>query len=91
MAANVLNSPQAIEMSVFVVRAFIGMRSVLSNPGQPARKLALLEKELKGRLDIHESAIVDVLRRIMQILDPPPTPPEPPRQAIGFVVEKSQE
>ncbi len=84
MAANVLNSPQAIQMSVFVIRAFLKMRAALSNTRELAKKLAALEQELKGRLDVHEAAIVDVLQRIMTILDPPPAPPEPPRPEIGF-------
>jgi hypothetical protein len=46
MAANVLNSPQAVQMSVFVVRAFIKMRGVLSDTRALARKLADLEAEL---------------------------------------------
>jgi hypothetical protein len=83
MAANVLNSPQAVQMSVYVVRAFLKMRSVLSDSRQLARKLAQLEKELKSRLDLHETAIVEVLQRVMDILDPPPQP-EPKRRQIGF-------
>jgi phage regulator Rha-like protein len=83
MAANVLNSPQAVQMSVYVVRAFLKMRSVLSDNRQLARKLAQLEKELKSRLDLHETAIVEVLQRVMDILDPPPKP-EPKRRQIGF-------
>src|SRR5438128_11368708 len=78
MAANVLNTPQATQMSVFVVRAFVKMRSVFGDSRELARKLALLEEELKIRLNIHEAAIVDVLQRIMKILDPSPPPPEPP-------------
>lgn len=74
MAANVLNSPQAAQMSVFVVRAFVKMRAVLSDSRQLARKLAELEKELKSRLDLHEAAIVEVLQRVMELLDPPPQP-----------------
>jgi hypothetical protein len=83
MAANVLNSHQAVQMSVFVVRAFVKMRSILSESRQLARKLAQLEKELKSRLDLHETAIVEVLQRIMDILDPVPGP-EPKRREIGF-------
>ena len=83
MAANVLNSSQAVQMSVFVVRAFLKMRSVLSDTKSLARKLAQLEQELKGRLDLHETAIVEVLQRVMNILDPPPQP-EPKRRQIGF-------
>jgi hypothetical protein len=88
MAANVLNSPRAVDMSVFVVRAFLKMRSAFSDTRQLARKLALLEEELTSRLDIHENAIVDVLQRIMKILDPPPAPPEPSPPEIGFHVKE---
>ena len=42
----------------------------------------------KHRLNIHEAAIVDVLQRIMSILDPPPTPPEPPKPQIGFHIRE---
>ena len=83
-AANVLNSPRAVAMSVYVIRAFIKMRAVFLDTRELARKLTVLEKELKGRLDVHEAAIVDVLQRIMTILDPPPSPPEPPKPQIGF-------
>jgi hypothetical protein len=87
MAANVLNSPEAVRMSVFVVRAFVQMRDLLGGTKELARQLADLEKKLTARLDVHESVIVDVLRRVMEILDPPPPPPEPPKRRIGFHVE----
>jgi phage regulator Rha-like protein len=83
MAVNVLNSRQAVQMSVFVVRAFVKMRAVLSDNRQLARKLAELEKELKDRLSLHEAAIVEVLQRVTDILDPP-SQPEPKRRQIGF-------
>ncbi|MBM4034955.1 MAG: ORF6N domain-containing protein [Planctomycetes bacterium] len=83
MAANVLNSPQAVRMSAYVVRAFVKMRSALSDTRQLALKLAELEKEIKSRLDLHETAIVEVLQRLMNLLDPPPEP-EPKRTQIGF-------
>jgi hypothetical protein len=85
MAANVLNSPPAVRMSVFVVRAFVQMRELLGGTKELARQLAALEKKLTARLDGHEAAIVEVLRRVMDILDPPPLP-EPPRREIGFHV-----
>ncbi len=88
MAANVLNSPRAVNMSVFVVRAFVKMRSAFGDSRELARKLVLLEQELKIRLNIHEAAIVDVLQRIMKILDPPPPPPGPPIPEIGFHVKE---
>jgi hypothetical protein len=76
-------------MSVFVVRAFIRMRAALADTRDPARKLATLEEEIKARLDVHESAIVDTLRRLMEIIDTP-TLPEPPRKQIGFQVKESR-
>ena len=84
MAANVLNSPRAAQMSVFVVRAFVRMRALLAGDRQLARELAALEKKLTDRMDVHESAIVAVLRRVMLLLDPPPPPPRPPKPKIGF-------
>lgn len=70
-------------MSVYVVRAFIAMRRTLVDTREQALKLAALEKELKERLDVHESAIVTILQRVMDIIDPP-MQPEPPRKQIGF-------
>jgi phage regulator Rha-like protein len=86
MAANVLNSPQAVQMSVFVVRAFVKMRGVLTDTRTLAKKLAELEADLKSRLDVHEVAIVEILQRLMDILDPPPQP-EPPKRELGFHVK----
>ena len=84
MAANILNSARAVQMSIFVVRAFAKMREALRGTPELARKLAVLEKKLTARLDVHEAAIVQVLREVMQILNPPPAPPELPRRRIGF-------
>ena len=84
MAANILNSARAVQISIFVVRAFAKMREALRGTPELARKLAALEKKLTARLDVHEAAIVQVLREVMQILNPPPAPPELPRRRIGF-------
>ena len=86
MAANILNSRHAIQMSVFVVRAFLKMRELLGSTADLARQLRGLEAKLTNRLDGHEAAIVDVLQRIMRLLDPPPEP-EKPRRQIGFHVK----
>jgi hypothetical protein len=89
MAATVLNSPQAVQMSVFVVRAFVAMRAALTDTRELARKLSQLEAEVKARLDTQDAAIVDVLRRFMDIIAPPETPvEEPPRKRIGFSVKE---
>jgi hypothetical protein len=92
MAANVLNSPEAVRMSVFVVRAFVQMRDLLGSTKELAKQLAALEKKLTDRLDGHEAAIIQVLRRVMDILDPPPPPPEPekPKGRLGFYVEPEE-
>ena len=92
MAANVLNSSEAVRMSVFVVRAFVQMRELLGSTKDLAKQLATLEKKLTDRLDGHESAIVEVLRRMMDILDPPPLPEEEPQpqREIGFHTKRDE-
>jgi hypothetical protein len=66
MAANVLNSRRAVQMSVFVVRAFLKMRALLGDKRELAQKLASLENELKKRLDVQEAVIVTILQRVME-------------------------
>jgi phage regulator Rha-like protein len=84
MAANVLNSPKAIEMSVFVVRAFIKMRETLANNKALALKLTELEKKLTERLNVHERAIVHVLGEIRKLMASADPSSEPPKRKIGF-------
>jgi len=89
MAANILRSERAIQMSVFVVRAFIRMRQMIIQQQGLARKLAELEKKLTARLDVHETAITEVLRQIKRLLSSPSeSEPEPPKKRIGFLVEE---
>jgi len=90
MAAMVLSSPQAVQMSVFVVQAFVAMRSMLLNQGDLAKKLADLERTLTERLDTHEHAISDIIQQIMLLLSPPQVTEaeEPPRPRIGFSVRE---
>ena len=87
MAANILRSDRAIQMSVFVVRAFIRMRQMLISQESLARRLAEIEKKLTARLEIHETAITEVLRQMMVLLAPSSPEPEPPKKKIGFLVE----
>ena len=82
-----LGSGRAIgrtRVSVFVVRAFLKMRAFLGDKRELAKQLAALEKELKQRLDIHEAAIVTILQRVMDIIDPPISPLAPDKPKIGF-------
>ena len=83
MAATVLNSPQAVRMSVLVVRAFVKMREVLANNHELTRQLAELERRLTG----HDDAIRHLFTVIRQLLAPPPQP-DPPRKPIGFHVRE---
>ena len=76
MAATVLNSERAVEMSVFVVRAFVRLREVLATN----RKLAGKMYELENRLDTHDSTIQDLIEAIKELM----TTPDPPRKRIGF-------
>jgi hypothetical protein len=89
MAATVLNSLRAVQMSVFVVRAFVKMRSMLLAQKNLAGKLAALEKKLTERLDLHERVISDIIQPIMALLNPP-TKPDPPRKQIGFLVKEKR-
>ena len=81
MAATVLNSPQAVEMSVFVVRAFVKMREQLLATATLAQRLAEVEKELL----VHDAALRELFEQIRPLLLPPP---DPPRNPIGFGVNE---
>jgi len=89
MAANVLNSRTAVQMSVFVVRAFVKMREALAQNSQLAAKLAELERRLTDRMDVHEKAIVHILDEIRKLMAPPPQP-IPERRQIGFHVRDEE-
>lgn len=73
MAATVLNSPQAIQMSVAVVRAFVRLRRMALSVEGLARKVTELEK----KYDSSFRMVFDAVRRLM-------SPPDPPRKPIGF-------
>ena len=71
MAATVLNSPRAVEMSVFVVRAFVRLRDLARTHVELARHLAALER----RVTAHDADLKQVLAALRQLLDPPRTRP----------------
>ena len=85
-AANVLNSTRAVEMSVFVVRAFVQLREVLASNKELALKLAELESRIERKLDTHDQAItglIDAVRSLMK-------PAEPHKRPIGFMTGKEK-
>jgi len=81
MAATILKSKRAIEMSVFVVRAFVRIREQLTASATLAKRLAEIEKALLT----HDQALIDLYEQIRPLLVPPP---EPPRKSIGFSVRE---
>jgi hypothetical protein len=83
MAANVLNSEQAVTMSVYVVRAFVKLRELAIGNQALERKLAELERKLTARQDIHEKAILQLFKQIRALLLPN-LDPKPSKQQIGF-------
>lgn len=85
MTATILNSASAVAMSVYVVRAFIKFREVLTSTKELTKKFIGLEKQLTGRLDIHEKAILQLFDEIRKLLEPPPDQPEKPKRKIGFL------
>jgi hypothetical protein len=76
MAAAVLNSPRAVEMSVYVVRAFVRLRDTARTHAELAKQLAALER----RVTAHDEDLKDVFAALRHLLEPP----DPPRRAIGF-------
>lgn len=87
MAATILNSPHAIEMSVYVVRAFVRLREMLASNKELARRFAQLETRLDKKLTIHDEAIAAILSAIRQLMHPP----VPKRRPIGFTADLREE
>jgi hypothetical protein len=77
MAATVLNSPEAVAMSVFVVRAFMQMREQLAANAAILKRLAEIDKTLLE----HDSALRTIWTKLQPLLTPPPDSPKP---RIGF-------
>ena len=91
--ANVLASAQAVEMGIYLVRAFVRLRQAASLHADLAKRLAELEDKTE-RLELSHDAfsrntraqlkqVFDTLRELM-------TPPEPPKRPIGFVTPQNK-
>lgn len=81
MAASVLNTPRAVEMSVYVVRVFVRLRTMLSAHKELAAKVA----ELEERLSTHDTKILAVIDAIKQLMG---GPPPAKRGKIGFIQDR---
>ncbi len=77
MAASVLNSTRAVEVSVFIVRAFVKLRKVIAAHKELANKIAQLERRLAG----HDEQIIALVHAIKQLMAPEPPPK---KRRIGF-------
>ncbi len=82
MLASVLNSRRAIEVSVYVVRAFVRLRQMLASHRELAEKLAELEQKVQSH-DEHIRSLFEAIRQLM-------APPEPKRRRIGFLAKQSE-
>ena len=82
MVASVLNTPRAIESSIFVVRAFVRLRQILATHKELSRKLVDLEQRIESH-DEQIQAIFEVIRQLM-------APPDKKVKKIGFTVKEKQ-
>lgn len=81
MAASVLNSPKAVEMSIFVVRAFVRMRETLSTNQKIVAKL----KDLERKVGDHDAEIEEIVDALRELMEPPPRA----GRRIGFQMPKA--
>jgi hypothetical protein len=82
MAANILRSERAVQMSVFVIRAFVRLRE------EAVTNVAILKRlaEIDNTLLQHDAALRDLYRKLVPLLQPPP---DPPKRRIGFHSESN--
>ena len=76
MAANILNSPHAVQMSVFVICAFVRLRHIVTTHKELAAKLTELERQVESH-DSHIRSLFEAIRQLME-------PPTPKSRRIGF-------
>jgi hypothetical protein len=82
-AANILNSPKAVEMGIYVVRAFVKLREMLASDRELTRRFAELESRLQTKLAQHDEAIAAILSAIRQLMNLP----APRQRPIGFTAD----
>jgi hypothetical protein len=82
-AANLLNSSRAIEMGIYVVRAFVQLRGLLASNKDLAQRLDQLEAGIEKRLTNHDDAIAAMLSAIRQLMRPPGRT----HRGIGFTAD----
>lgn len=83
MAATALKSPRAVEMSLYVVRALVQLRELISSSKELALRLDLLEARIERKLSSHDESISAMISAIRQLM----SPPAPRRRGIGFTAD----
>ena len=87
-AANVLASPQAVEMGIFVVRAFVRMRELAAVHADLAKRLSELEQKTEGLALTHDTFSRNTrnqLKQLIEAVNQLMAPPGPPKRPIGFI------
>lgn len=77
MAATILRSPQAVAMSVYVVRTFVSLKEELFANAVILQRLAEIDQKLLE----HDVVLHDLVKKLVPLLQPPP---DPPKRQIGF-------
>ncbi|MGZ5572291.1 MAG: ORF6N domain-containing protein [Usitatibacter sp.] len=94
MAANLLNSPRAIEVSLYVVRAFVRLREILTQHKELVAKLEDLEKQTEALALKHDTLASSTrmqLRQVFEAIRELMSSPEPKgKRSIGFVTEETK-
>ena len=76
MLSSVLNSDKAIDANIFIIRAFVKLREMISTHKDVQKKLKNIEDKLKD----HDEKIILIIREINQIT----APPVKPKRKLGF-------
>ena len=82
MAASVLNTTRAVEVSVFVVRAFVQLRETLGAHKELAERLDELESRIERKFSSHDQALAGILEAIRKLMTPPESAK---KRRIGFI------
>ena len=93
MAATVLNTPRAVEVSVYVVRAFVKLRELVGSHRELARRLDDLEQKTEALAMNHDTFSRNTRNQLKQVFDALRelmTPPDPPKRPIGFVTPEDK-
>lgn len=88
MAATILNSPRAVEVSICVVRAFVRLRELATTHGDLAKRLDELEEKTEALAMNHETFSRNTRNQLKQVFDALRelmAPPDPPKRPIGFI------